>query len=158
MEKKSLNFSKVFGVGPIGLLISLALLSVASQFNKLINLPPISNNHSLLESIFVISLLLTLIIFIWNAKSLPKSERGNKLCTSGAFKFVRHPRYAAYLSFFNFGLAIYLNSYIYILWAVLLYPILHYLVSFEEKRMITIFGEEYLEYQKKTGCFLPKLR
>ena len=158
MTQKSSQFSRVFGSGPIGLGISLALLLIASWINEWIQLSPISDNPSLGEAIFSISILMTLIIFVWGARSLRSTDRGNKLCTTGAYRFVRHPRYAAYLSFFNFGLALYLNSYVYLVWAALLYPIWHYLVRFEERRMVDTFGEAYIEYRKKTGCFLPKLR
>jgi protein-S-isoprenylcysteine O-methyltransferase Ste14 len=157
MEKKPTNFSKIFGIGPVGLLISLVLLFIATWVNRQFDLPPLSNNQSLLNSIFFISCLMTLAIIVWSFKSLPAADRGNKLCTKGAFKYVRHPLYAAFLSVFDFGLAIYLNSYIFIFWAVLLHPIWQYLVKNEENMMIDIFGEEYIEYQKMTGRFLPKL-
>jgi protein-S-isoprenylcysteine O-methyltransferase Ste14 len=157
MEKKPTSFSKIFGVGLVGVLISLVLLFVAIWINKQIDLPPISNNQSLLNSVFFISCIMTLAIIIWSVKSLPAADRGNKLCTTGAFKYVRHPLYATFLSVFDFGLAIYLNSYIFILWAVLLHPIWQYLVKYEEEMMIDIFGEEYIDYQRKTGRFLPKL-
>ncbi len=157
MEKKPTNFSKIFGIGPIGVLISLFLLFIATWVNRQFDLPPLSNNQPLLNSVFFISCLMTLAIIVWSVKSLPAADRGNKLCITGAFKYVRHPLYAAFLSVFDFGLAIYLNSYIFILWALLLHPIWQYLVKHEEEMMIDIFGEAYLEYQKKTGRFLPKL-
>ncbi len=158
MNKQPTRFTKIFGSGPAGLLISLALFFIANWLNKRINLPPLSNNHFLLNSIFIVSILMTLAIIVWSVKSLPTYDRGNKLCTSGAFKYVRHPLYAAFLSIFNFGLAFYLNNYIFVLWAVFLHPICHYLVRYEEKKMIDTFGEVYIEYQKKTGRFFPRLR
>ncbi len=158
MEKKSTRFSKIFGSGPIGSLISLVLLFITSWLNKRINLPPISNNQSLLNSIFLVSGLITLVIIVWSVKSLHPTDRGKKLCTTGAFRYVRHPLYAAFLSVFNFGLAVYLNSYIFVFWAVLVHPIWHYLIRYEERLMIDTFGETYKEYQKKTGRFLPRLR
>jgi len=158
MDKQSTRFGKIFGSGPAGLLISLTLFFIASWLNKRINLPPLSNNQFILNSIFIISILMTLTIIIWSVKSLPTSERGNKLCTSGVFKYVRHPLYAAFLSIFDFGLAFYLNSYIFILWAVLLHPIWHYVIRYEERLMVDVFGKSYIEYQKKTGRFFPRLR
>jgi protein-S-isoprenylcysteine O-methyltransferase Ste14 len=158
MENKSSKFSKLFGSGPLGLLISLLLLFAASWINKQIDLPPISENQSLLGAIFTLSIITTIALIIWSARSLRPADRGNKLCTSGPFKYVRHPLYAAYLSIFDFGLAIYLNSYTFILWAVLLHPLWHYLVKAEEGHMVEIFGDDYIEYQKTTGQFLPKLR
>jgi protein-S-isoprenylcysteine O-methyltransferase Ste14 len=156
MEKKPTNFNKVFGSGPIGLLISIVLFMIASWLSKQINLP-ISSNQLILNSIFFVSGVTTLVIIVWSVKSLPAGERGKKLCSSGAFKYVRHPLYAAFLSVFNFGLAVYLNSYIFVFWAALLHPIWHSLVVNEEGLMIDIFGETYREYRKTTGRFLPRL-
>lgn len=158
MENKSTRFSKLFGSGPVGFLISLLLLSIVGGINKFVDLPPISNNQSLLETIFSISIVLTLAIIIWTRRTLPNAERGDKLCTKGPYKYVRHPLYAAYISVLSFGLAIYLNSYIFLLWAVLLHPLWHTLVKAEERQMVDAFGEVYIQYQKTTGQFLPKLR
>jgi protein-S-isoprenylcysteine O-methyltransferase Ste14 len=157
MEKNPTKFSKIFGSGPVALLISLVLLIIAIWLNKRIDLPPISNNRLLLNSILIVSILIMLAMIVWSVKSLPASDRGNKLITTGAFKYFRHPLYVAFLSVFNFGLAIYLNSYIFIVWAVLLHPVWHFMVRYEERMMIDIFGEAYIEYQKNTGRFLPKL-
>jgi len=158
MDKQPTRLNKIFGSGPAGLLISLLLFFIANWLNKRINPPPLSNNQFLLNSVFFISILMTLVIIVWSVKSLPAANRGNKLCITGAFKYVRHPLYAAFLSIFDFGLAVYLNSYIFVLWAVFLHPIWHYIVRYEERLMVDIFGEAYLEYQKKTGRFFPRLR
>jgi protein-S-isoprenylcysteine O-methyltransferase Ste14 len=158
MNNKSIKFNQVFGSGPVGFLISFVLLSSVGGINELLNLPPISTHQSLLEMIFSVSIVLTLAIIIWTTRTLPKAERGNRLCTKGPFKYVRHPLYAAYISVLSFGLAIYLNSFIFLVWAVLLHPLWHYLVKAEERHMVEAFGQEYIEYQKTTGQFLPKLR
>jgi len=157
MNKQYTRLSKIFGSGPAGLLISLVLFFIANWLNKRINPPPLSNNQFILNAIFFISILMMLVVIVWSVKSLPVADRGGKLCTTGVFKYVRHPLYAAFLSIFNFGLAAYLNSYIFILWAVLLHPICHYVVKHEERLMIDVFGDAYLEYQKKTGRFFPKI-
>jgi protein-S-isoprenylcysteine O-methyltransferase Ste14 len=151
------RFRKIFGSGPLGLTISLILLFAAVEINRHLNLPPLSDRQSLLNAVFAFLSLLTLIVIVWSVKSLPASDRGNKLCTSGAFHYVRHPLYAAFLSIFDFGLALYLNGYIFIVWAILLHPIWHYLVRYEENLMADIFGEDYVEYRKRTGRFLPRL-
>lgn len=157
MNRQHTRFSKIFGSGPAGLLISLMLFFIANWLNRRIDLPHISDNQYILNSVFFVSILMTLVMIVWSVKSLPMADRGSKLCTTGIFKYVRHPLYAAFLSIFNFGLAVYLNSYIFILWAVLLHPIWHYVVKCEERLMVDVFGETYLEYQKKTGRFLPRL-
>ncbi len=157
MGKNSTKFNKIFGSGPIALMISLVLFFIAVWLNRRFDLPCISNNRLLLNSIFIVSILITLAMIVWSVKSLPAADRGNRLITTGAFKYFRHPLYAAFLSVFDFGLAVYLNSFIFILWAALLHPVWHFMVKYEERMMIDIFGETYVEYQKNTGRFLPKL-
>jgi len=156
MESNKVKLKKIFGSGPIGLLISVLLFLGAVWLNKRLDFPEISNHRLVLNSIFILSILVIVIIIGWSSKSLSPADRGNKLCTTGAFRYVRHPLYAAFLSVFNFGLAFYLNSYIIIVWALLLHPLWHYVVRSEEKFMIDLFKEEYKEYQKKTGRFFPK--
>ena len=131
---------------------------MASWINKRIEPSPILDDQLVRSSILLLSILITIALVVWSLKSLPARDRGNRLCTDGAFKYVRHPLYAAFLSVFNFGLAIYLNSYIFVLWALLLHPLWHWVVRYEERLMIEIFGDEYAEYQKRTGRFFPKLR
>lgn len=158
MSKPPSRLSKIFGSGPAGLLISLLLFFIAYWVNERIDPAPLSNDRPLLNSVFFVSILLTLAMIIWSVTSLPAAERGNKLSTRGAFRYLRHPLYAAFLSIFNLGLAIYLNSYIFILWAVLLHPVGHYVVRYEERLMVEIFGQSYVEYQRRTGRFFPRLR
>ncbi|UCG88022.1 MAG: isoprenylcysteine carboxylmethyltransferase family protein [Gemmatimonadota bacterium] len=154
---RNTRFAKIFGSGPIGLAISLILLLLAFWINKRLDPPPILGDQLVRSSILLVSILMTIALVVWSLKSLPASDRGNRLCTDGAFKYVRHPLYAAFLSVFNIGLAVYLNSYVFVLWTVILHPIWHYAIRYEERLMIEIFGNQYLEYQRKTGRFLPKL-
>ena len=151
------RLSKIFGGGPAGTLISLGLLFVAFRIDGRLQTAPLVDNRILRNVVFGVSILLTIALIVWSVRSLPASERGDKLSTRGAFRYVRHPLYAAFLSIFNFGLAIYLNSYVFLLWAVVLHPVWHYVVRFEERLMVGIFGDAYLEYQRKTGRFFPRL-
>ncbi len=80
------------------------------------------------------------------------SHRGRRLVSTKDETERRQPEF---LSFFNFGLAVCLNSRIFVLWAALLHPVSHYLVRSEKRLMIDLFGEAYREYQKTAGRFLP---
>lgn len=152
------DFRKTFGSGPVGVVASLILLFIAFLVNRQSGIPPISDNQALLDTIFIASIVLTLALITWSLRSLPAAERGNRLVTSGAFHYLRHPLYAAFLSVFNFGFAIWLNSYVYLAWALLLHPVWHYLVRDEEGMMVATFGGAYREYQERTGRFFPRLK
>ena len=108
--------------------------------------------------ILAVSVLVTVALVVWSVKSLPASDRGIQLCTDGPFRHVRHPLYAAFQSVFNFGLAIYLNSYVFVAWAALLHPLWHRVIRYEERLMIEIFGDEHADYRKTTGRFVPRSR
>jgi len=151
------KFNKIFGVGPIGLVISVILLLTAFFLGNQVGLPKISEKRFALDIIFGASLLAAISLVWWSIESLPVSDRGKVLCTWGPFKYVRHPLYAAFLSILNFGFALFLNNYIFLVWAIILHPIWHYLVRYEENLMIDLFRDAYKEYQKRTGRFFPKL-
>jgi len=81
----------------------------------------------------------------------------NRLCTMGPFKWLRHPMYAAWISCVSLGFALYLNSWILLLWVVSLHPVWHGLATREESMMAAHFPEEYPAYAARTGRFVPRL-
>ncbi|MBU2492071.1 MAG: hypothetical protein KJ571_05545 [Bacteroidetes bacterium] len=147
------TYQKIFGTGPRGLLISLIMLAVFIYGEEYFADFQITE-YDFFRTIFFYALsVITIVIIIWSVKSLPPADRGNKLVINGAFKYFRHPLYGAFLSFFNFGLAVFLNNWIYIFWAILQHPLWHWNVKEEEKLMHNIFPLEYEEYCRKTGRF-----
>jgi protein-S-isoprenylcysteine O-methyltransferase Ste14 len=100
--------------------------------------------------------LITIILIAWSVNSLKLKDRGKILITTGIFKYLRHPLYASFLSVFNFGLAILMNNWIYIIWVISLFPMWNLLIIKEEKTLEQIFPNDYEEYCKKTGRFIPK--
>jgi protein-S-isoprenylcysteine O-methyltransferase Ste14 len=101
-------------------------------------------------------------LFIWSVVArgihavsweMPENQR---LVTWGPYRYMRHPSYLGYFLMF-FGL--------FSLWPnfLTLFPIAavpgYYRVTLEEERLLgRRFGDEYAEYQKRTGRFIPKLR
>ena len=151
-------FKRMLGSGFKGLIISLALLFLAKYLKHLFNIPVIFiNSYFLRLTIFIVLSSVGFIIFIWSVISLNPKLRAKTLITDGAFKYFRHPLYAAFLSFFNFGLAVFLNNWVFIIWAVLLHPIWHLIILEEEKMMKNIFPDDYEKYCTNTGRFFPKL-
>lgn len=149
-------YQRIFGTGPRGLLISLILLIACIKYEHTIGLPQIHSSNTWGTILFGISIFLTLALVLWSVKSLSPQDRGRVLVTRGAFQYFRHPLYAAFLLFFNFGLAIYLNNYLYLLWAFLQHPVWHLNIMKEEKMVEKIFGENYTHYCHRTGRFIPK--
>ena len=152
-------YKKNFGVGPFGAIVSITILSIllnGTNYDlpryKILNFYPLIIN--------LISLLLVIIgvgLHIWSFISLKNWWKKNKLCTKGAFKYFRHPMYSAWVIFIALGITIYINSWIIFFWYLFLLFLWNKLVLYEEKMMISEFGDFYLSYLKKTNRFFPKI-
>ena len=152
------TYQRIFGAGLRGLLITAALFALAGILEPVAGLPAITANHSVRQLVFSISIVGAIAVAIWSFKSLPPDARGKKLVTTGVFRYLRHPLYASFLSCSNFGLAVLLNNWIYIIWAVLIHVIWHWNIQAEEKLMMEEFPGKYEEYCRITGRFIPRLR
>jgi protein-S-isoprenylcysteine O-methyltransferase Ste14 len=150
-------YHRIFGVGPTGLLLSALLLLVAYFLEDGFAHLEINSNDLWRWSVFTGLCVVSGSIMLWSILSLPITDRGKRLTTTGAFRYFRHPLYGAFLSFFNFGLAVLLNNWIYILWAVIQHPVWHWLIRYEEKLMEKRFPGEYEKYASRTGRFFPRL-
>jgi protein-S-isoprenylcysteine O-methyltransferase Ste14 len=80
----------------------------------------------------------------------------HKLVTWGPYRYVRHPSYLAYFLMFTGLIAIWPS------WLTLI-PLVavpsYFRVTLEEERLLEQrFGSQYLNYQKKTRRFIPRLR
>ena len=80
----------------------------------------------------------------------------HSLNTKGLNGFVRHPLYtASFLLFWGFFLYYPALKTFYFSIISSLYLIIG--TRLEEQKLVAVFGEAYLDYQKRVGCFLPKI-
>ena len=152
------EWQRVFGAGPRGAVVSLALLWLAREAAGRIGPAPIHGAARLGDGALVFGGLLTAALIAWSLHSLPPAERGTRLVTRGAFRWFRHPLYAAFLLFGAPALALKLDHWVYLAWAVALHPLWHLNVRYEEGLMRARFGEAYEAYAVATGRFFPRLR
>lgn len=102
-------------------------------------------------------------IFYWifssignNISPTQATRQNHKLVTHGPYRYVRHPLYSAgFVMVISGGL-------ITALWWLLIgmivpLTILLFRTAIEETRLIETFGDDYRNYMKSTGRFLPKL-
>jgi protein-S-isoprenylcysteine O-methyltransferase Ste14 len=79
------------------------------------------------------------------------------LITDGVFKYIRHPMYAAHLLWAiaqPLILANWIAGFSFLIPQIIQYWLR---IGAEEQMMLDQFGEQYREYMKKTGRFLPRL-
>lgn len=83
------------------------------------------------------------------------TRKEHKLVTRGIYRWVRHPLYTvgAFL-FVSFGLMA--DNWFIILLGALAFTVMAIRTPKEEANLIEKFGDEYREYMKRTGRFLPK--
>lgn len=151
------SYERIFGSGPRGALTSIILLLGAYFLKDLVEFNEIFTNNVIRYCVFIVLTLVGVALIVWSLKSLPVKERGRNLVVTGAFKFFRHPLYAAFLLFLNVGFAFLLNNWVYICWAVLMHPIWSLNIRSEEKLMKNTFGAEYEAYCGITWRFIPRL-
>jgi protein-S-isoprenylcysteine O-methyltransferase Ste14 len=82
-------------------------------------------------------------------------RQGHKLKTDGLYRYLRHPNYFAVLICFT-GFGITLNNWISLALVVLVVIAVFILrIRIEERILVEQFGDEYLDYKKRTSGFIP---
>lgn len=116
------------------------------------------------EPVRIIGLLFFL-VFSWiqilSVKTLAESysqevliHKDHVLITGGIFRIVRHPQYISQM-LMDLGAAAALLSYIVLPIAVIEIPLLVMRAVMEEKLLEKYFKDDYKEYKKKSGFFIP---
>lgn len=159
MKKSSLP---VFGVGPIyvitcSLIIVLAFHLKRQGFFQAGEILYLDLFFLLLGTILILAG-----IFFWIyavlIQNIAHEIQSGKLVTTGIYSVTRHPIYTAF--FFIFSGILTTAHNLFMLGFILFFYL--YLVVFmqntEEKWLTKKFGQEYLEYAKRTPRILPKIK
>jgi len=87
-------------------------------------------------------------------RTLQEAEN-HALVTNGIYKYIRHPGYLSdILIFLGVGMA--LLNWIPVIFVVATYPIVYsYRIKMEEKMLIEVFTDSYIEYQKTSKKLIP---
>ena len=148
---------KLFGIGPLGALISFVLLAISVWVNRVLEHSVILANPFIFKIIGIMAMVIGLGLHFWSMWALRNWWNKDKLCISGPFRWFRHPMYAAWITFVLPGLALYLNSWIILIFVAALHPVWHLLVTREEIMMFEKFRDEYRTYASQTGRFFPRI-
>lgn len=80
----------------------------------------------------------------------------HRLVTNGIYRYIRHPLYTfGSAMFVSFGMLA--DSWFIALLGILVFIVMAIRTPQEEANLIAKFGDEYRDYMKRTGRFLPKL-
>lgn len=148
---------KLFGVGPVGAAISFVWLAIAYWLSHTLGYLAILANPAPLKIVGAVLVIMGLGLHFWSMWTLRNWWNKDKLCTTGPFRWFRHPMYAAWITFVLPGFAFFLNSWIILIFVILLHPIWLLLVIREEKMILDKFQDEYRAYAAHTGRYFPRI-
>ncbi len=153
------GLKNLLGVGPHLLLLGLLLEGSTIVIRQWISFPiPLS---------FAMRVLLTapcvgacLLGMIWFNRSLNLSKvhlpnGKNELITHGPFDYVRHPLYSTIMIAIPPLMIIWFSDLLFFIPWVLIVVLSHYVVSFEERGLIEVFGEDYEKYRMYVPGLIP---
>ncbi|MCC7118783.1 MAG: isoprenylcysteine carboxylmethyltransferase family protein [Anaerolineales bacterium] len=84
------------------------------------------------------------------------TRKEHRLVTHGIYKYIRHPLYTIGSSFIlSFGVMA--DNWFIAMFGILAFILMAIRAPKEEANLIEKFGDEYREYMKRTGKFLPRL-
>jgi protein-S-isoprenylcysteine O-methyltransferase Ste14 len=102
-------------------------------------------------------------LMIWMFRSLGKNitptvatRAKHELVTSGPYKYIRHPLYA-FGSVFFFGFLLLAGNWLLTIAGLVALSALAARTPLEEKMLIEKFGDQYRDYMKRTGRYIPRL-
>lgn len=105
-----------------------------------------------------------IILAVWSRQTLGENWAhaadfqvipGQSLVTAGPYRYIRHPIYVAFISFF-IGTELILTSWL-IVFALPLLGYIFWQARQEETLLAASFGQTYRSYQARTGMFLPRV-
>lgn len=116
-----------------------------------------------LRAVGVGFMVLVMPLMLWMLSSLGKNitptittRAEHQLVVSGPYKYIRHPLYSFGTLFF-FGASLLAGNWLLWLGAVVALYALFSRTPLEEQMLIEKFGDQYRDYMKRTGKYLPKL-
>jgi protein-S-isoprenylcysteine O-methyltransferase Ste14 len=92
-----------------------------------------------------------------NWSDQPRITQSQQLVQTGPYKWIRHPIYAAFLLILGSTLLISANWLVGVSWIALVALDGAVRIRYEEQAMLRRFGQEYREYERRTGRLFPRL-
>ena len=151
------KFQKLFGVGPAGALIGVLIFCILGLLDRALHHIQIFSRPAPIRAAGLILVLIWICWHAWCLRTISQWWRHDRLCTTGPYRFVRHPIYSGATLLAVAGISLMCNSWIILLWPLFLFSVYSLLVRKEEAMMASIFGEEYRRYAAQTARLFPRL-
>ncbi|NIQ39665.1 MAG: DUF1295 domain-containing protein [Proteobacteria bacterium] len=106
--------------------------------------------------ILSLALITAAYLFISGHVVVSHEQRPTAVVSTGAFRYVRHPLYLASILVY-LGLSFSTGSLFSLALLLVIFFFYDYIASYEEKLLDKKFGEDYREYKKRTGKWVPRI-
>lgn len=154
------NHLPIYGVGPILVapVIATAVIGLILSIYNFIPKYVITSLNWLLTILGILIIIWGIFFWISAVKSdIDDNIRENKLMKTGIYGLVRHPIYSAFLHV-SIGLILISNNILLFFLPVLYWIFLSVMIKrTEEKWLLDLYGEEYINYSKEVNRFFAKL-
>ena len=153
------NHLPLYGIGPflMGSITLITIIAIALSFFRYI--PEYTSNPVIMLILGVILIIAGAIFWISAVlnSDIQKNIRNNHLVTTGIYAIVRNPIYAAFLYAIT-GLILISNNLLLLVLPIIYWQIMAWTMKrTEEKWLIDLYGDDYLDYSKKVNRFIPKV-
>lgn len=155
-EKSKL--SDLAGKGPFAFAVSVIIFLVSYVVDMLLRLQAFKGWEDIQIILSIILLGFTVIVFVYALRHLTLRKHNKVLVKSGPYAYVRHPRYSALVFLAYPAVALLVHSFTSLASILLVYFVFKVASLKEEAHLIEIFGDEYLDYKRKTPAFIPKFK
>ncbi|MFC1508246.1 methyltransferase family protein [Candidatus Omnitrophota bacterium] len=106
--------------------------------------------------VMALSLIVSSYLFKSGHVVISHEQRPDYVVSLGAFRYIRHPLYLSVIIFY-FGLIFSTFSLISSALLILIIAFYNFIASYEEKLLEERFREDYMQYKRRTGKWIPKL-
>jgi len=116
----------------------------------------LSNHISLYIRLAILVLILVIAFYLIQSGHVvvKHEQRPSAVVSTGAFRYVRHPLYLGCMMFY-LGLSVSTASLFSFGMVVLIFIFYNHIAGYEEKLLEDRFHEEYRNYTKRTGKWVP---
>ncbi len=145
-----------FGAGPLIALYSIGVTGLMAGLRK--HFPAyfsLFGFQPFIKPVALIWIGLGLVFWLWSAVTVMRAYKLDNLCTTGTYRFCRHPLYAGFAVFVLPGLLLWLDTWLALVAAVVLMGIVKRCGRAEEEYLLQRFGAPYEEYRKRVPAVLP---
>ncbi len=116
---------------------------------------PITTSNNLFLIIGIILTIWGFYCLVVTFYKLAKPMFTKELVTDGPYKYVRHPMYVSmYILLFGLGFVFFSGFWFFFM--IMFIPLWYIDCMLEEIQMTDLWGQNYRDYARKTGMFIPK--